>query len=112
MRCIAKSGRRVADPTSEQRVHTTIVLARLIRKPEEREKDKSAHDKQPAEQLYADIHIRVVLPNGAWDLEHLGIVTVDVGPAFPRCDGLLGIVHYDVRPHWDGPKYLYERKGH
>jgi hypothetical protein len=82
------------------------MLARLSRKAEEREKYKRACDKRPAEHLELDSDIWVILPNDTWDLDDLGIVTVRVGPAFPRVDTNLRIPHDDIRPQGNGPEYL------
>ena len=106
------SERRVADTTGDRRVHTTIKLARLIRKAKEREKDKSARDQRPAEYLEAISQIWVILPNEACDLDDLGIVAVRVGPAFPRCDTRLRIGDDEIRPQRNGPEYLGGRNGH
>jgi hypothetical protein len=106
-----ESGRRIADTTGDGRVHTTIMLARLIRKAKEREKDKSARDHRPAEYPEATSQIWVVLPNDAWDLDDLGIMAVHFGPAFPRSDTLC-IGDDEIRPQRNGPEYLGGRKGH
>ena len=88
------------------------MLARLIRKAKEPEKDKSARDQRPAEYPKANSQIWVVLPNDARDLVDLGIVTVHISPAFPRLDTCLRIGHDEIRPQRNGPKYLGRRKGH
>ena len=112
MRRSVESGRRVADTTGEGRVRTTIMLARLIRKAEEPEKDKRARDKRPAEHLEADSHLWVFLPNDAWDLVDRVIVAVRVGPAFPRCNAHLRRADDDIRPQKNGPENLGGGKSH
>ena len=49
MRRSMESERRVADTAGERREDTAIAVARLIRKTKQREKDKRADDKRPAE---------------------------------------------------------------
>jgi hypothetical protein len=105
------SERREADTTGDGHVHTTIMLARLIRKAKEREKDKSARDQRPAEYPEGTSQIWVVLPNDAWDLVDLGIVAVRVSPAFPGLDTHLRIGDDEIRPKRNGTKYLRGRKG-
>jgi hypothetical protein len=102
----------VADTTGERCVHTTIALARLIRKAEEREKEKRASNKRPTEYLEAIFRIWVIPPNEACDLDNRGIVAVRVCPAYPRSDTLLHIGHDKIRPQRNGPEYLDGADGH
>ena len=106
------SERRVADTTGNRREQTAIILARLIGKAKEAEKDKSARNKRPTVCLEAAASPGVILPNGAWDLEDMGVVAVRIRPAFPRCDTYLRIVDDEIRPQRNGPNYLGGRKGH
>jgi hypothetical protein len=103
---------RAADTTGDRLVHTSIKLTRLIRKTEERKKDKRARHQQPSEYLEAISQMWVILPNDAWDLDDLGIVAVRVGPAFPRLDTRLRIGDDEIRPQRNGPEYLDARNGH
>ena len=104
--------RATADTTRERRVHTTIALARLVRKAEEREKEKRAHDKRPAVYFEAVSHHWVVLPNEACDLGDRGIVAVRVRPAYPRLDTRLRGGHNKIRSQRNGPNYLDGADGH
>jgi hypothetical protein len=54
------------------------MLARLIRKTEEREKDERGHDQKPAARLEAEPDIGNVLPNGGWDLKDTRVVVAIV----------------------------------
>ena len=85
------------------------MLARLIRKAKEPEKDKSARDQRPAEYPEAISQIWVVLPNDTWDLDDLGIVSVRVGPAFPGFDTRLRIGDDEICPQRNGPEYIDSR---
>jgi hypothetical protein len=87
------------------------MLARLIRKAEECEKGKRARDNQPVGYFEGVSHISVILPNEAWDLDDHGIVAVSLGPAYPRCDTFLRIIHDKIRPQRNGPEYPGGRKG-
>lgn len=107
-----ESKHRVADTTGERRVHTTIALARLVRKAEEPEKEKRAYDKRPAVYLEAVSYRWVVLPNKACDLDDRGIVAVRVGPAYPRPDTRLRSGHDEIRSQRNGPEYLDGADGH
>jgi hypothetical protein len=88
------------------------MLARLIRKAKEREKNKRARDNQPTEHLEANSYWWVILPDETRDLADRGIVGVYVGPARPRRDTHLHIVYDDIRPQRNGPEYLDAGKGH
>ena len=88
------------------------MLASLICKAKEREKDKRARDQRPAEYLDPSSKLWVVLPNVAWDLDDLGIVSVHLSPASPRPDTCRRIGDDEIRPQRNGPKYLGRRKGH
>ena len=103
---------RVADTISDRRVHTSIKSARLIRKTEECEKDKSARDQRPAEHLEALMCNGDTPPDKSCDLGDRGRVAVRVGPAFPRCDTFLRTGYDDIRPQRNCPEYLGGRKGH
>ena len=92
---------RVADTTGDRRVQATIMLARLIRKAKEAEKDESARDKRPTVCLDA---AGVLPPNDAWDLDDMGKVAVREGPSFPRFDTCLRIDDDKIRPQRNGPK--------
>jgi hypothetical protein len=87
------------------------MLARLIRKAKEREKNNSACNQRPSEYLEATSQIWVVLPNDAWDLDDLGIVAVRVSPAFPGLNTYLRIGDDEIGPKRNGTKYLRGRKG-
>jgi hypothetical protein len=100
-----ESGRQVAHATGERREQTTIMLARLIRTAEEREKDERARDQRPAEHLEPDRHNWVILPNEACELVDRGIVAVRVGPAI-RSDTQLRSLHDVICPQRNGPEYL------
>jgi hypothetical protein len=88
------------------------MLARLIPKAEECEKDKSTRDQRPAEYLEATSQIWVILPNEACDLHYIGIVAVRGGPALPRLDTCLRIGDDEIRPQWNGSEYLGGRNAH
>jgi hypothetical protein len=88
------------------------MLACLICKAKECEKDKRTRHQRPAKYPKATSEIWVILPNNAWDLDDLRIVAMCVSPAFPRLDIRLRIGDDEIRSQWNGPKYLSSRKGH
>jgi len=90
------------------------MLASLIRKAEEREKEECARDQRPARQLEAEREKGNLPPNGGWDLNDSRVVAVIVccRPAFPRFR-----MHYRqaveyVRCQRNGKKYIDTGKGH
>jgi len=88
------------------------MFARLSRKAKQREKDKRACDKRPAEHLQFHSHLRVILPSDAWDLRDHRIVSMRVGPALPRVETLLSIGHNKKRRYRNGRKYIGGRYDH
>ena len=88
------------------------MYARLIREAEKREKEKSTRDERPTVYLDVGSYFRVILPNEACDLPDPGIMAVHVGPAYPRSDTQLCIVHNDIHPQRNSPEYLDAADGH
>jgi hypothetical protein len=102
----------VANTTREKRERATVILASLICKPDESEEKERAKDKGPAKYLGRRLNTVAILPNGARDLDDLGIVAVCVVPAHPWCDTVLRIVYDEISPHRDSSKYFDGGNGH
>jgi hypothetical protein len=66
--------------TGKPIVNTTIMFPRLLRKAKEREEDEGGRDEYPSKHLEPYSVEIIVLPDAAWDLWNLGIVTVDGSP--------------------------------
>jgi hypothetical protein len=90
------------------------MLASLIRKAEEREKEERAPDQQPARRLEAERAMGNFLPDGGWDLNDMRVVAAIVRfrPAFPRSRMLVRYEGEDIRRQWNGAQYIDEGKGH
>ena len=82
MKCERRRREREAGPSSERFEYETVMLTRLIRKAEEREKGERAQDVKPTT-LDAEHDFGKCLPNGARDLNDMLVVIVCVRPAFP-----------------------------
>ena len=90
------------------------MLASLIRKAEECEKEERAHDQRPARELEAESELGNIRPNGCWDLSDSRVVAVMVcfRPVFPRCRMLLHKFVEYIRCQRNGKKYIDTGKGH
>ena len=104
--------RRNADTTGERGIDEPVMLARLVREPEEREKDERARDQRPAVPLEPNNHGMIMLPYEGSELGDAGIEAVRVGPAYPRLDAVLRVVNDPVYRHRNGSKNLDARKSH
>lgn len=90
------------------------MLAGLIRKAEEQEKEERARDQQPASRLEVKLAMGNMLPNGGWDLNDTRVVVaiVCLRPAFPRSQM---VSHYEreyICCQRNGKEYIDEGEGH
>jgi len=90
------------------------MLARLIRKAEEREQDECGPDHKPARELEAEQDIGKMPPNGGWNLKDTRVVLAIMcfRPGFPRFRMQLRKAVEYIRCHRQGDEHLGGGKSH